>query len=117
MQFLSDVYIRCPDCNGRRYRPHILEVKLRAALPDQKVSEWSIADMLEATVDTAILLLVNFIDRPAARRAVGRLKLLQDVGLGYAPATFVRNGWIVTIGSFVLTALVWACVFAQRGGA
>ena len=43
--------------------------------------------------------------------------LLQDVGLGYAPATFVRNGWIVTIGSFMLTALVWACVFAQRGGA
>ena len=43
--------------------------------------------------------------------------LLQDVGIGYAPATFVRNGWIVTIGSFVLTALVWACVLAQRGGA
>jgi succinate dehydrogenase / fumarate reductase cytochrome b subunit len=43
--------------------------------------------------------------------------LLQDIGLGYAPAQFVRNGRIVTIGSFVLTALVWACVFAQRGGA
>jgi excinuclease ABC subunit A len=28
MQFLSDVFIRCPDCNGRRYRAHILEVKL-----------------------------------------------------------------------------------------
>src|SRR5438552_17099875 len=28
MQFLSDVFIRCPDCDGRRYRPHILEVKL-----------------------------------------------------------------------------------------
>jgi len=27
MQFLSDVFIRCPDCNGRRYRPHVLEVK------------------------------------------------------------------------------------------
>jgi len=43
--------------------------------------------------------------------------LLQDLGLGYAPATFVRNGWIATIGSIVLTALIWACVFAQRGGA
>jgi succinate dehydrogenase / fumarate reductase cytochrome b subunit len=43
--------------------------------------------------------------------------LLQDVGLGYAPATFVRNGWIATIGSFVLTALIVAWVFAQRGGA
>ncbi|MCF7978983.1 MAG: excinuclease ABC subunit A, partial [Chromatiaceae bacterium] len=28
MQFLSDVYLRCPDCNGRRYRPEILEVRL-----------------------------------------------------------------------------------------
>jgi excinuclease ABC subunit A len=28
MQFLSDVYIRCPDCDGRRYRAHILEVKI-----------------------------------------------------------------------------------------
>ena len=26
MQFLSDVFIRCPECNGRRYRPHILEI-------------------------------------------------------------------------------------------
>src|SRR5205823_5127144 len=28
MQFLSDVFIRCPECNGRRYRPHILEIKV-----------------------------------------------------------------------------------------
>jgi excinuclease ABC subunit A len=31
MQFLSDVYLRCPDCNGKRYRPEILEVTLSAA--------------------------------------------------------------------------------------
>ena len=28
MQFLSDVYLRCQDCNGQRYRPEILEVKI-----------------------------------------------------------------------------------------
>ena len=28
MQFLSDIFIRCPDCHGRRYRQHILEVKV-----------------------------------------------------------------------------------------
>jgi excinuclease ABC subunit A len=28
MQFLSDVYLRCPDCDGRRYRAEVLEVKL-----------------------------------------------------------------------------------------
>lgn len=43
--------------------------------------------------------------------------LLQDVGLGYAPEQFVRNGWVVVVGSVALTVLVWACVFAQRGGA
>src|SRR5207249_9035927 len=31
MQFLSDVFIRCPDCDGRRYRPHILEVKVSSS--------------------------------------------------------------------------------------
>ena len=34
MQFLSDVFIRCPDCNGRRYRPHILGVRVG---PESKV--------------------------------------------------------------------------------
>jgi succinate dehydrogenase / fumarate reductase, cytochrome b subunit len=43
--------------------------------------------------------------------------LWQDMGLGYAPATFVRAGWIVVIGSFALTALVWAYVLTARGGA
>jgi excinuclease ABC subunit A len=28
MQFLSDVYLRCPDCDGKRYRPEILEIKI-----------------------------------------------------------------------------------------
>ena len=28
MQFLSDVYLRCPDCNGTRYRAEVLEIKL-----------------------------------------------------------------------------------------
>src|SRR5205085_664712 len=68
MQFLSDVFIRCPDCGGRRYRKHILEVKLgcpkaaagsetgrRAAPSDHgprsRDKSFSIADLLDATVD------------------------------------------------------------------
>lgn len=43
--------------------------------------------------------------------------LWQDIGLGYAPAQFVRNGWIATIGSLVLTILLWAIVLSPRGGA
>ena len=27
MQFLSDVYLRCPDCNGRRYRDEVLDIR------------------------------------------------------------------------------------------
>ncbi|HQR24871.1 MAG TPA: hypothetical protein PK163_08805, partial [Steroidobacteraceae bacterium] len=50
MQFLSDVYLRCPDCDGRRYRPETLEVKLaRGAGPAR-----SIADVLDMTVSEAV---------------------------------------------------------------
>lgn len=78
MQFLSDVFIRCPDCDGRRYRPHILEVKVRGL-----EKEWSIADMLDATVDEALEFLCGFPGSRAAMRAGQSLRLLQDVGLGY----------------------------------
>ena len=32
MQFLSDVYLRCPDCDGKRYRPEVLEVRIERAM-------------------------------------------------------------------------------------
>ena len=79
MQFLSDVFVRCPDCNGRRYRPHILEV---TAGPDGR-RRWNIADLLEATVDEAIEFLNGFGGSRHAARAAASLKLLQEVGLGY----------------------------------
>ena len=84
MQFLSDVFIRCPDCNGRRYRRHILEVKI-SSLPGvpQAALQWSIADLLEATVDEAIEFLASFAGSMSANRAMTCLKLLQEVGLGY----------------------------------
>jgi excinuclease ABC subunit A len=44
MQFLSDVYLRCPDCDGKRYRDEVLEVK---------VDGRSIAEVLELTVREA----------------------------------------------------------------
>jgi excinuclease ABC subunit A len=98
MQFLSDIFVRCPECGGRRYRPHILEVKVPRATvqvsgkngvprltPDTPhlAPSWSIADMLDATVDEAIDFLIGFSDSKPAHRAVARLKLLQEVGLGY----------------------------------
>ncbi len=68
MQFLSDVYLRCPDCNGRRYRDEVLEVK---------VAGRSIAEMLELTVNEALAFFSGEKD------VVARLKPLADVGLDY----------------------------------
>jgi excinuclease ABC subunit A len=81
MQFLSDVYIRCPDCNGRRYRSHILEIDI--SCPENTEIAWSIADLLEATVDDATQFLAAFANSAPARKALSSLKILQQVGLGY----------------------------------
>jgi excinuclease ABC subunit A len=73
MQFLSDVYLRCPDCDGRRYRPEVLEVKLtRGDGPAH-----SIADVLDMTVSEA----VAYFD--GDREVLDRLEPLVAVGLEY----------------------------------
>jgi excinuclease ABC subunit A len=85
MQFLSDVFIQCPDCEGKRYRPHILEVTI-AAPADVKTTvkpEWSISDFLQATVDDSVTFLRAFPDSRHATETVRQLRWLQDVGLGY----------------------------------
>ncbi len=74
MQFLSDVYLRCPDCDGRRYRNPVLEVRL---LPGGADRARSIADVLEMTVTEASGF---FAANPEVRRG---LEPLQAVGLGY----------------------------------
>ena len=73
MQFLSDVYLRCPDCNGRRYRDEVLEIK-REGVNGRRAS---IADVLEMTVTEA---LEFFRD---SREVAARLAPLSDVGLEY----------------------------------
>jgi excinuclease ABC subunit A len=79
MQFLSDIFIRCPDCNGRRYRRHILEVRL----PGPGDRSWTIGDLLEATVDEGGEFLESHPASRQARQAREGLSLLQEVGLGY----------------------------------
>ena len=68
MSFLPDVFVRCDVCRGRRYNQETLQVKYKG---------YSIADLLEATVEEALPLLENF---PAIHP---KLKTLDDVGLGY----------------------------------
>ncbi len=79
MQFLSDVYVRCPACHGRRYQEHVLAVKVEA--PDGRT--WSIGDLLEATIEDAVSFLGAMKGSRAAGRAAERLAHLADVGLGY----------------------------------
>ncbi|HJS37069.1 MAG TPA: excinuclease ABC subunit A, partial [Burkholderiales bacterium] len=68
MQFLSDVYLRCPDCDGKRYRPEVLEVKVRGK---------SIAEALEMTVSEAVVFFKDHAE------ILARLQPLADVGLDY----------------------------------
>ncbi|MEF9947265.1 MAG: excinuclease ABC subunit A, partial [Comamonas sp.] len=72
MQFLSDVYLRCPDCNGTRYRPEILEVKI-----ERNGQSLNVADVLDLTVAEAALLFSQ--DRDVIRA----LQPIVDVGLEY----------------------------------
>jgi excinuclease ABC subunit A len=97
MQFLSDVYLRCPDCNGRRFREEVLEVTL---------GRKSIADVLELTVSEA---LAFFRAYPEVGRA---LKPLADVGLEY-----LRVGQPVpTLSGGEAQRLKVAGARARRGG-
>ncbi len=73
MQFLSDVYLRCPDCNGRRYRAETLEVKLARGDGPAR----SIADVLDMTVSEALA----FFD--GDREIAAALEPLVAVGLDY----------------------------------
>ncbi|MDP6794604.1 MAG: excinuclease ABC subunit UvrA [Verrucomicrobiota bacterium] len=81
MQFLSDVFIKCPECNGRRYRDNVLEARLTP--PQGARLVWNIADLLEATADEAIAFLDGYPGSRPADRARAKLQLLSDVGLGY----------------------------------
>lgn len=74
MQFLSDVYLRCGECQGRRYRSELLDIKVFS--PSGDVGR-SIADVLDMTVDAAL----DFFAEEAP--IVLALKPLADVGLGY----------------------------------
>jgi excinuclease ABC subunit A len=73
MQFLSDVYLRCPDCNGTRYREEVLEVR-REGTDGRRAS---IAEVLDMTVTEALAFFGE------SRELATRLKPLADVGLEY----------------------------------
>jgi len=68
MHFLSDVYVKCDECHGRRFNDATLDIKYKGK---------SIADVLELTVAEAV---EHFSEHP---KIVSKLQLLADVGLDY----------------------------------
>jgi excinuclease ABC subunit A len=82
MQFMPDVYVPCDVCHGKRFNRETLQVLFR--------DKYSIADVLDMTVDHA---LEEFKNYPPM---LNKLKLLQEVGLGYIrigqPATTLSGG-------------------------
>lgn len=77
MNFLPDVYVHCPTCNGKRYNRETLEIRYKGK---------SIADVLAMTVEEAMEFFqpVPFLYR--------KIKVLFEVGLGY-----------ITLGQSALT--------------
>jgi excinuclease ABC subunit A len=115
MQFLSDVYVRCPDCDGRRFRAEVLEVKL---VPKGRPtsSAKSIADVLEMTVSQAMGFFAGY---PEVLRG---LEPLVAVGLAYVklgqPVPTLSGGEAqrLKLAGFLAEAGTGSA-FSRRGGA
>jgi excinuclease ABC subunit A len=73
MQFMANVKLLCENCNGKRFKSETLEVTFQ-----QK----NISDVLGMTVDDAAEFFSKSSDR-TCKKINDKLKLLQDVGLGY----------------------------------
>ena len=84
MQFLADLYLTCESCKGKRFKQEVLEVRYHGKNVDE---------ILAMTVSEAISFFTQFAD---GRRVVNKLKVLDNVGLGYLrmgqPATTLSGG-------------------------
>ncbi|MFN8058278.1 MAG: excinuclease ABC subunit UvrA [Vicinamibacterales bacterium] len=81
MQFLADVYVPCERCDGKRFRPQVLEVRYKSR---------NINEVLDLTVREALQFFAG------SSKVVRRLQLLDEIGLGYLrlghPATTLSGG-------------------------
>ncbi|BCA54308.1 UvrABC system protein A [Nitrospira sp. KM1] len=81
MYFFEDIYAPCEICEGRRFKPDVLDIRHRGK---------TIADVLKMTVDEARIFFASL------TKLRGRLELLSSIGLGYLrlgqPATTLSGG-------------------------
>lgn len=74
MLFMADLYLECEHCHGKRFKDEVLEITYRGK---------NIADVLEMTIDEAVDFFHEDESTAVVRRLLSKLKVLQDVGLGY----------------------------------
>jgi excinuclease ABC subunit A len=81
MQFLADVFVPCDQCDGKRFKPPVLEVRYKGRTIDQ---------VLDMTVREALAFF------GASPKVIRRLQVLDEIGLGYLrlgqPATTLSGG-------------------------
>jgi excinuclease ABC subunit A len=81
MHFMADMFVRCPDCDGRRFNAETLEVKFK---------DKDLADVLDLTVSEALTFFGTH------KQLIRRLRSLEAVGLGYLqlgqPSTTLSGG-------------------------
>ena len=81
MNFLPDVMVECPDCQGKRYNRETLEVRYKGK---------SISDVLDMTINQAVDFFENI------PQIVHKLRVIKEVGLGYItlgqPSTTLSGG-------------------------
>jgi excinuclease ABC subunit A len=74
MQFMADIKLVCESCKGKRFKEEVLEVQYKGK---------SVSDVLDLTVDDAILLFEEEKDKTINKNLLSKLYPLQKVGLGY----------------------------------
>lgn len=74
MQFMADISLPCEACNSKRFKAETLEILYKGK---------SISDVLEMTIDDAVIYFGQDETDRVCKRIIERLKPLQEVGLGY----------------------------------
>ncbi|MBI9038625.1 MAG: excinuclease ABC subunit UvrA [Bacteroidales bacterium] len=75
MQFMADIYLTCENCNGKRFKDEILDIKFH---------DKNISDILDLTINQAIAFFTTFKSESSlSAKIIRKLQALQDVGLGY----------------------------------
>lgn len=98
MQFMADVVLKCNECQGKRFKDEVLEIKLE---------EKSIHDILEMTIEDAITFFTS-LSGTYAKKVVEKLIPLNEIGLGYLqlgqPSNTLSGGEAqrIKLGSFLV---------------